>query len=222
MRPRFEPRFESVLLDVDGTLVDSNAAHAHAWAQTLAEAGFDLELPRIRTLIGVGGDRLVEELTGIPRDAERNAELGERRSKLFLARWIRDVRPLPGARTLVEQLRDDGFRYAIASAAKPEELEPLLEIAHLEDLVDIKTTSGDVEESKPDPEVVRAAMKRLSARRETTVMVGDTPYDIEAATAAGVACIAVTSGGWQREALAGAIAVFSGPAELADRFDIFA
>jgi HAD superfamily hydrolase (TIGR01509 family) len=208
-------RFESILLDVDGTLVDSNAAHAHAWAQALAEAGFDLELTRIRTLIGVGGDRLVEELTGIPRDADRNAELGARRSKLFLDRWIRDVRPLPGARALVGRLHDEGFRYAVASAAKPEELEPLLAIADLTDLIDIKTTSGDVEESKPDPEIVHAAMKRLGAQRESTVMVGDTPYDIQAATEAGIACIGVTSGGWQREALAGAIAVFSGPAELA-------
>jgi HAD superfamily hydrolase (TIGR01509 family) len=208
-------RFESVLLDVDGTLVDSNAAHAHAWAQTLAEAGFDIDLPRIRTLIGVGGDRLVEELTGIPRDADRNAELNARRSKLFLERWIRDVRPLTGARTLVGRLHDDGYRYAVASAAKPEELEPLLAIADLTDLIDIKTTSGDVAESKPDPEIVKAAMKRLGAARETTVMLGDTPYDIQAATDAGIACIAVTSGGWQREALAGAIAVFGGPAEFA-------
>jgi HAD superfamily hydrolase (TIGR01509 family) len=208
-------RFESVLLDVDGTLVDSNAAHAHAWAQALAEAGFDIDLPRIRTLIGVGGDRLVEELTGIPRDADRNAALNARRSKLFLERWIRDVRPLPGARTLVGRLHDDGYRYAIASAAKPEELEPLLALAGLTDLVEIRTTSGDVEESKPDPEIVRVAMKRLGAVPETTVMVGDTPYDIQAATDAGIACIAVTSGGWQREALAGAIAVFAGPAEFA-------
>lgn len=208
-------RFACVLLDVDGTLVDSNAAHAHAWAQALAEAGFDIDLPRIRTLIGVGGDRLVEELTGIPKDADRNAALGDRRSQLFLARWIRDVRPLPGARALVGRLREEGYRYAIASAAKPEELEPLLAIADLTDLVEIKTTSGDVEESKPDPEIVQAAMKRLDAERATTVMIGDTPYDIQAATDAGIASIAVTSGGWQREALAGAIAVFGGPGELA-------
>lgn len=204
-----------MLLDVDGTLVDSNEAHANAWAQTLGEAGFDIDLDRIRPLIGVGGDRLVEHLTGIPRDAEQNAELGKARSKLFLAHWVRHVRPIAGARELVLRLRDEGIRYAIASAATPDELEPLLEIGKLSDLMDIKTTSGDVEQSKPDPEIVRAALDKLEAPNATTLMLGDTPWDIRAANHAGIGCIAVLTGGWAPLALTPAVAVFSSVLELA-------
>ena len=122
-------QFESVLLDVDGTLVDSNDAHARAWAETLAEAGFEIELARIRPLIGMGGDRLIERLTGIARDAQQNADLGKRRSKVFLARWLQEVRPLPGARALVLRLRDEGYRYA-SRAREARRLEPCWDRQH--------------------------------------------------------------------------------------------
>ena len=209
------PRFDTFLLDVDGTLVDSNDAHAQAWAETLARHGFDIELPRIRRLIGMGGDRLVHELTGLARDSEANRTIGKERAQRFLERWLREVRPLPGARELVLRLRDGGYRYAIASAAKSEELTALLETAKIADLIEVATTSSDVEESKPDPETVETALAKLSGSRATAVMVGDTPYDVRAALDAGIACIAVTSGGWSPAELTGAIAVYAGPGELA-------
>lgn len=207
--------FRTFLLDVDGTLVDSNGAHADAWAEVLAKHGHPIDPARVRPLIGLGGDRLVEELTGLARDSAANKQIGDERKKLFLSHYLSQVRPLEGARDLLVRLRDLGRRYAIASAAKEDELDPLLEIAGITDLVDVKTTSSDVDESKPDPEVIQAALRELSASADGAVMVGDTPYDLKAATEAGIPCIGFTSGGWSREQLYGCIAMYAGPAELA-------
>ena len=212
-------RYAGVLLDVDGTLVDSNDAHAHAWVETLAAYHLDVAFPRVRRMIGMGGDRLIEECGGPPRGTKQNKKIGEERSKRFRASWLRHVNPLPGARELVLRLRAEGYRYAIASAAKTDELVPLLEIADLVDLCDVCTTSSDVEESKPDPEIVDAAVAKLSAERSRTVMIGDTPYDVEAASGASVDIIGVTAGGWSIEGLAGAVAVYRGPADLLARWD---
>ncbi len=209
------PTFDTFLLDVDGTLVDSNDAHARAWAETLAKHGFHLDVERVRRMIGMGGDRVIEEITGHARGSEINEQIGKERSQQFRERWLREVKPLPGSRELVMRLRDGGYRYAIASAAKADELTPLLEIANIVDLIEVKTTSSDVEESKPDPEIVETALGKLGESRQTAVMVGDTPYDVRAALAAGVACIGVRTGGWSAAELEGAVAVYSGPEELA-------
>lgn len=208
-------RYAAVLLDVDGTLVDSNDAHAHAWVDTLAAHDLEVSFERCRRMIGMGGDRLIEAVGGPTRGTRDNHKIGEHRSKLFQDRWLRHVKPLDGARELVLRLRAEGYQYAIASAARADELIPLLAIADLTDLCSIATTSSDVEESKPDPEIVEAALAQLPfAERSRTVMIGDTPYDIEAARGANVDIIGVTTGGWSTEALAGAVAVYQGPADL--------
>jgi phosphoglycolate phosphatase-like HAD superfamily hydrolase len=207
-----------VLLDVDGTLVDSNDAHAHAWVEALAKFGHEVTFARVRQLIGMGGDRLVEAATGLSRDSKANKRIGDARSDIFLERWLHTVRPIQGARTLVLRLRSEGYQYALASAAKTEELEPLIELADIADLVPNRTTSSDVENSKPDPDTIEAALAKLTCvERSQAVMVGDTPYDVLAARQANVAIIGVTSGGWSAEALTGAIAIATGPAELALR-----
>jgi HAD superfamily hydrolase (TIGR01549 family) len=207
--------FDTFLLDVDGTLVDSNDAHAHAWAETLARHGFDLPFLRVRRMIGMGGDRIVEAVMGLARDSEANKAIGTERSRLFRDRWLREVRTLRGSRDLVLRLRDGGYHFAIASAAKSSELQPLLELANVADLIEVTTTSSEVDESKPDPEIIETALAKLGRPRDRAVMVGDTPYDIEAAHAAGVACIGVTSGGWTPFELSEAISVFGGPGDLA-------
>jgi phosphoglycolate phosphatase-like HAD superfamily hydrolase len=195
-----------VLLDVDGTLVDSNDAHAHAWVEALAKFGHEVTFARVRQLIGMGGDRLVEAATGLSRDSKANKRIGDARSDIFLERWLHTVRPIQGARTLVLRLRSEGYQYALASAAKTEELEPLIELADIADLVPNRTTSSE------------AALAKLTCvERSQAVMVGDTPYDVLAARQANVAIIGVTSGGWSAEALTGAIAIATGPAELALR-----
>lgn len=207
-------RYAAVLLDVDGTLVDSNDAHAHAWVEVLARHDIEIAYPIARRMIGMGGDRLIEEVGGPARGTKRNKNIGEERSEVFRTNWLRHVKPLVGARELVLRLRAEGYLYAIASAAKSDELGPLLEIADLADLCEIRTTSSDVEESKPDPEIVEAALAKLPVERSRTVMIGDTPYDRQAANGAAVDLIGVTSGGWSVEGLAGAVAVYRGPADL--------
>jgi phosphoglycolate phosphatase-like HAD superfamily hydrolase len=211
-------RYAAVLLDVDGTLVDSNDAHAQAWVEALGKHGFEIAPARAKALIGMGGDKLIELVTGLPAGSDKNQRISKARSELFMAKWLRAVRPLVGSRKLVLRLRADGYQYAIASAAKADELQPLLEIADIADLVPVRTTSSDVEHSKPDPDVIEAAFAQLAAERSRTVMVGDTPYDVRAARDAAIAMIAVTTGGWSVEALAGAVAVFRGPADLAENF----
>ena len=212
-------RFRGVLLDVDGTLVDSNDAHAHAWVEAFAKFHYDVSFMRARRLIGMGGDRLVEEAVGLSRDSRRNKHLGDARSEIFLEKWLHTVRPIQGSRKLVLRLRADGYQFALASAAKEHELEPLLEIADIADLVETRTTSDDVEQSKPAPDTLEAALAKLHyVERTRAVMIGDTPYDVLAARAANIAIIGVTSGGWSGEALRGAVLIASGPAELADHF----
>ncbi len=209
--------FQSYLLDVDGTLVDSTDAHAAAWAEVLTAHGYPIEPSRVRPYIGMGGDRLIEELAGIARDDKRNKAIGEERGRLFLETYLSRVRPLPGARELLLALRDRGTPFAIATAAKNRELEPLLAAGGIADLVGLRTTSSDVDESKPDPEVVEAALRTLGADPASTVMVGDTPYDVLAARGANVACIGFTTSGWTAKDLVGCTAVFAGPAELAQK-----
>lgn len=207
--------FRTYLLDVDGTLVDSTDAHAAAWAEVLAANGHPIDADRVRPYIGMGGDRLVEQLAGIARDSADNKRIGEERGLLFLDKYLSRVRPVPGARELLLALRDRRIPFAIATAAKNRELEPLLRAGGISDLVGARTTSSDVDESKPDPEVVVAALRKLGADPASAVMVGDTPYDVIAARDAGIACIGFTISGWSAKDLAGCTAIFSGPAELA-------
>ena len=212
-------RYAVVLLDVDGTLVDSNDAHAHAWVEALADHDLEVAFERVRRMIGMGGDRLIEDVGGPARGTKQNEQLGTHRSKVFRERWLRHVTPLRGARELVLRLRTEGYRYTIASAARDEELGALLEIADLVDLCELATTSSDVERSKPDPAIVEAALAQLlGAERSRAVMIGDTPYDLRAARGAGVDLIGVTSGGWSAEHLSGAVGIFTGPADLLARW----
>jgi HAD superfamily hydrolase (TIGR01509 family) len=210
--------FQAVLLDVDGTLVDSNEAHVHAWIEALSDAGHDVPPSLVRPLIGMGGDRLIETLTGWPRDSKHAEKLSSKRSDIFREKWLRTVRPLIGSRRLLLRLREQGYQYAIATAAKDEELMPLLEIADIVDLCPTRTTSSDVDQSKPAPDILEAAFGKLAAERSRTVMVGDTPYDLQAARSANLHFIGVTTGGWSHGMLSGAVAVFESLPALADYF----
>jgi HAD superfamily hydrolase (TIGR01509 family) len=211
-------RYRAAILDVDGTLVDSNDQHAHAWVDVLAEHGHPVLYTATRRLIGKGGDKLVAELTGLADDDPRVERIGARRGAIFAERYLPAVRALPGSRALVERLREAGLLVAVASSAKRDELEPLLDLARVADLLDGEATSSDADRSKPDPDIVAAALRRLGVAPGEAVMIGDTPYDIEAAHAAGIATIAVRSGGWSAALLAAAIAIYDGPAQLCAGF----
>ena len=212
-------RIQGVILDVDGTLVDSNDAHAHAWVDAFAEFDFDVPYERVRSLIGMGGDNLLPEAIGVEKDSPVGEALAKRRGEIFKERYLKTVNPFRGTRDLLERMRAEGLEIAIGTSAQEDELKALLETADVVDLIDTKATSDDAESSKPDPDIIHAALKRLQLPPAQVLMVGDTPYDIEAAGRAGVRTVAFRSGGWTDAGLNGAIAVYAGPWDLLDRFD---
>lgn len=203
--------YQGVIFDVDGTLVDSNHAHAQAWGEAFERSGHPVAYERIRALIGMGGDKLIPAASGLSAEGPEGRAIAKDCSGIFRARYLPSLRPFPCARELLQALKDRGLRLAVASSAEREELEPLLRIAGVQDLVEWKASGNDAERSKPDPDIVAVALSRLRCRSEEAVMIGDTPYDIHAAQRAGVACIAFRCGGWNDEALSGAIALYDGP-----------
>jgi HAD superfamily hydrolase (TIGR01509 family) len=207
-----------VLLDIDGTLIDSNDAHAQSWHEALKEFGRDIPAGTVRPLIGMGGDKLLPRLLGVDAESDVGKAFSERRAAIFLERYVPGLRPTPGAKDLVRHLKAAGLRVVIATSAREEEMNPMLEQVGLDDLVTQKTTSDDAERSKPDPDIVRAALAQGKLAPAETIMLGDTPYDVEAARRAGVRTVAFRSGGWDAKALAGAVAVYDDPAHLLREF----
>lgn len=208
-----------VILDVDGTLVDSNDAHARAWTDAGERLGYDIPYERVRPLIGMGGDRLMPIVTELDPDSAEGQELSEVRSEIFRRQYLSGVRPFPGVRALVERLRDDGFDLVVASSASESDLEDLLERAGVRDLVRSATSAGDVEESKPSPDVVEEAVARANVDRKRLIMLGDTPYDVEAARRARVPLVAVRSGGWDDPDLEGAVAIYADVADVLEHYE---
>jgi HAD superfamily hydrolase (TIGR01509 family) len=208
------PAWHAVLFDVDGTLIDSNDAHARAWTQALQDHGVDTDVDRVRSLIGMGGDKLLPATAGVSESSDRGQSIARRKTELFDARLL-TLRPTRGAHALLHYLRQAGMRLAIASSAGDAELHRLLKQAGLDGLIPTQTTKDDAGESKPDPDIVHAALEKAGALPTRAVLVGDTPYDIEAARRAGVSSIALRCGGyWPDEAFAGALAVYDDPEDL--------
>jgi HAD superfamily hydrolase (TIGR01509 family) len=216
-RPLTPPR--AVLLDVDGTLVDSNDAHARAWVETFDEFGYDIPFERVRPLIGMGGDKLIPAVLGISADSDEGKRLSDRRGKIFRERHLPGVRAFPQATALLERMLRDGLTLVVATSARGEELTGLLRAGALEDLIDDAVTKSDVDGSKPDPDVIVAALQRAKRPAAEAVMLGDTPYDIEAALKAGVRVVALRCGGWGDADLGGASAVYDDPADLLAHYD---
>jgi HAD superfamily hydrolase (TIGR01509 family) len=205
---------KAVLFDIDGTLIDSNDAHTRAWVQTLQRHGRAVSYEQIRSLIGKGSDKVFAEVLGIESDSALAKQISKDRTQVLLNSFIPDLDPTPGARQLVERLRSEGLRLVIASSSG-EELPALLEQAGLRDLLDTAVSPDEVEESKPDGDIIEVALRKAGAQPTEAVMVGDTPYDIAAAKAAGVRCIALRCGGyWDDAALSDAVAIFDDPATL--------
>ncbi|MGH2819514.1 MAG: HAD family hydrolase [Actinomycetota bacterium] len=208
----------AAILDVDGTLVDTNYQHAHAWYRAFREHGIVLPLWRIHRHIGMGGDQLVKALT----DARTEEELGEEvraAEKAAYADFIDEVELMYGARDLIVDLKKRSHSVVLASSAKRDEVDHYLELLQVRELVDGWTTSADVEATKPEPDLVGAALDK--GGHDEAVMVGDSTWDCEAARRAGVATIAVLTGGFSEQELrdAGAAAVLESIEELRRRLD---
>jgi HAD superfamily hydrolase (TIGR01509 family) len=212
--------YRAVIFDVDGTLVNSNDAHANAWVMALAERGRRVEFSRVRPLIGMGGDKLLPEVAGIAVDSPEGRAIDARRREIFLSEFLPHLKPTRGAKDLLEWLRDDRLALVVASSASKSELHDLLRVAGAEKLMDSTTSSDDADRSKPDPDIVKAALDRTGCPPADVIMIGDTPYDVEAALRAGIAIIALRCGGWPDSELTGAVAIYTDPADLLDHYDL--
>jgi phosphoglycolate phosphatase-like HAD superfamily hydrolase len=213
------PPTRAVLLDIDGTLVDSTLAHARAWHEALTESGRDVELETLRRCIGMGSDQMLPKVADVEKECDEGRHLCDRCAAFFLERHLPGIRPFPKVRELVELMQERGLLLVVASSAAPDKADRLLEIAGVRDVIDDAATSADADRSKPHPDILFAALAKRDIPAEEAIMLGDTPYDIEAAKRAGVRAVAFRTSGWTDEELAGAIAIYDDPADLLARFD---
>jgi HAD superfamily hydrolase (TIGR01509 family) len=208
----------AAILDIDGTLVDTNYQHAIAWYRAFLQSGEVLPLWRVHRLIGMGGDQLVAALLGEEFDEEHGEDVRAAEKVLYMA-LIEEVRPFADARALLEHLKAQGHALVLASSAKPDEVEHYLDLLDARDLADDWTHSGDVERTKPEPDLVAAAVEKAGGG--PAVMVGDSTWDCEAAKRAGLPTVAVLTGGFSEGELrdAGAECVFPSLSELLANLD---
>jgi HAD superfamily hydrolase (TIGR01549 family) len=213
----------AVLFDIDGTLLDSIDLHAKAWQEAFQHFGHKIPLDELRQQIGKGGDQLIPMFLHGRELEEKQKPLEEFRSSLFKRRYLAQVKPFPAVREIFLKVKSRGQQVGLASSAKKEELNTYEEIANIRDLVEVETSSGDVERSKPHPDIFEAALDRLKGdvRKEDVVVVGDSPHDAEASKRAGLRCVGVLSGGFSESTLkdAGCLAVYASVADLLQHYD---
>jgi HAD superfamily hydrolase (TIGR01509 family) len=208
----------AAILDIDGTLVDTNFHHAIAWYRAFRQHGELLPIWRIHRHIGMGGDQLVESLCGEEVEEAKGDDIRAAEGALYMA-LIEEVEPLHGARDLIADLKERGHAVVLASSAKENEVDHYLDLLDARDLADDWTSSADVEATKPEPDLVQAAVEKAGA--DEAVMVGDSTWDCEAAKRAGVQTVAVLTGGFSEAELedAGAVAVYRSIDELRQSLD---
>jgi len=209
----------AVLFDIDGTLVDSNYLHVHAWQRAFAEVGVDVEAWRIHRGIGMDGSSLLEELAP-DADDDVTARAKDLHSRFYLE-TARLLAPLPGTRRLLDLVAATGLQVVLATSAPEDELELLRTVLDQDEIVSAVTSSEDVETAKPRPDIVEVALRRAGVAADQAVFVGDSVWDVRAAARAGVECIGVESGGVDVLRLQGegAVAVYRNPRDLADHLE---
>jgi HAD superfamily hydrolase (TIGR01509 family) len=209
-----------VILDLDGTLVDSNELHVRAWHETFRHFGKDIPLERLREQIGKGGDQYLPEFLNDREVREFGDEMDKYRGRVFQKKYLPQVKPFPKVRELVERLRADGKKIALASSGKDAEVQHYEKLLKITSLVDCRTTADQVAHSKPKPDVFLATLHLLKLPVSEAIAVGDTPYDIDAAKKIGLPVIGLLCGGFPEEVLRdeGAAAIFRDPADLLDRY----
>ncbi|MGB3760809.1 MAG: HAD family hydrolase [Rivularia sp. (in: cyanobacteria)] len=214
--------FKGVILDVDGTLVISNDAHAHAWVEAFAKFGYEVKYDEVRPLIGMGGDQIIPKFApGLSDEEGTGKEITSYRKEIVLDKFVPQISAANGARDMVLKLQEKGKRIVIATSASSKVLTSLLKVAKVDDILsqDDATSSDDAENSKPAPDIVEAALEKFDMQPSEIVMIGDTPYDIKAANKAGVQVIAVRSGGFDDSELRKAIAIYNDAADLVENYD---
>lgn len=216
------PRSHCVaLLDLDGTLLDSNAAHANAWHEAISAAGYPpVPLDKLRALIGVGADKLLRFALGVDRRDSEWRRITTLRRRIFREKYLDTLCPFPGVRSLLHMLREAGWQPVIATSASSDEVDGLLRRAGVGNLVTDVVSASHYMPSKPDPDIFELALRRVRCDRESAMVLGDTPYDLMAAARARLRSVALRCGGWSDSALAQADAVFDDPLDLVRRFDV--
>jgi HAD superfamily hydrolase (TIGR01509 family) len=212
---------KAVIFDVDGTLIDSVDLHAKAWVLAFQDYDHKVRFEEVRKQIGKGGDQLMPVFLSKEEIERIGKGLEARRGAILKERYLTRITAFPAVRELFQRLIADGKQIALASSAKEDELAQYKEIANISDLIDAETSSDDAEKSKPHPDIFHAALARLTNKSpDRTIVVGDTPYDAEAATKAGLRTIGLLCGGWSEDELrwSGCIAVFKDPADLLARY----
>jgi HAD superfamily hydrolase (TIGR01549 family) len=213
---------KAVVFDIDGTLVDSVDLHAQAWKETFKQYGKDIPYQQVRHQIGKGSDQLLPVFFSQEELDEFGEEMEEYRSKIFKRDYLPRVRAFPEVRELFLKIKGDGKRIALASSAKEDELKTYKKIAEIEDLVEEETSADDVDKSKPHPDIFAAALKELGdVAHSEVIVVGDTPYDAEAAGKIRLRTIGVLSGGFPEAELdaAGCMAIYRDPADLLAHYE---
>jgi HAD superfamily hydrolase (TIGR01549 family) len=210
----------AVIFDLDGTLVDSNDLHARAWQETFSHFGKEVPLEKLREQIGKGGDQYLPEFLTEQEMRDFGDDADEYRGKLFKKEYLSQVRPFPKVRELLDKLRADGKKIALASSGKEDEVAHYKKLLAIEAVVDCMTTSDQVAHSKPRPDVFIAALNLLGLAPNEAVAVGDTPYDVAAAKKIELPVIGVLCGGFPEQSLrdAGAVAIYRDPADLLERY----
>jgi HAD superfamily hydrolase (TIGR01509 family) len=209
-----------LLSDIDGTLVDSNSLHAESWRRTFEHFGIEIGLDEAWSQIGKGGDQLIPMFVSA-EDCERlEDDMKRYREDLMKREYMSRMVPFAQARNLLKKVRKGGMRIVLATSAKDDDLIFYKRLVGMEDLVDEEATSSDAKESKPEPDIFAAALKKAGAGPEDAIALGDTPYDAEAAGKLGIPSIGLTCGGWKRSDLlsAGCIQVFRDPQHLLAEF----
>lgn len=208
-------RKRGVLFDVDGTLVDSSYLHTLAWWQAFRQAGLDVPMASIHRSVGMGGDKLVDRLLPAGRDKSRDESIMAAHGAVFATFWPA-LRPFDGARDLLAQCYESGFAVALASSARAQDLEVLRATLRADSFIHAATSANDAKESKPDPDILEAALEAIGLQSGDAVYVGDAVWDVYAAARLGIPTIGLTCGGTSAGELleAGAVEIYENPRDL--------
>lgn len=212
---------QAVIFDIDGTLVDSVDLHAQAWQEAFRHFGHDLDFDRIRSQIGKGGDQLLPALLGPKEARERGEEISAYREALYASEYLPKVRAFPKSREILERVKHDGKKVALASSGEKAVVKANKKIADIDGIADAEAGSADAERSKPHPDIFRAVLEKLGVPPSEAIAVGDTPYDAEAATSLGIRAVGVLCGGFAEKDLraSGCTAIYQDPADLLAHYD---
>jgi len=214
-----DKKIKGVILDIDGTLIDSNHAHALAFIKAFEDYDFIIPYEKIRSLIGVGGKEIISKLTGLEEDSPDSQNISKRQGEYFRENYFPQLKVFPQTKDLLIRMKKEKIVLAVGSSANEKDLDLLLQKIGILELIETVISANDVERAKPHPDIIFECLKKLELLPSDVLMLGDTPYDIEAAIKAQVKTVALRCGGWNDEGLMNAIAIYNDPEELLLKFD---